>query len=109
MGAAHALGYEHPEMGVGAGAVSPLLYHPLTLTFEAVGVGAGRVVIAPVGVYCGKRDGATGTFDIVVGGQGKEDVTLGGMSPAPAPPVCHGRYVPLNGPPGVTLSAVHFP
>ena len=43
-GAAHALGYEHPEIGVGAGVVSPVLYHPSTLrSFVAVYVGVGRV------------------------------------------------------------------
>ena len=35
-GAAHALGYEHPEIGVGAGVVSPVLYHPSILLFVAV-------------------------------------------------------------------------
>lgn len=35
-GAAHALGYEHPEIGVGAGVVSLVLYHPSILSFVAV-------------------------------------------------------------------------
>ena len=30
-GSAHALGYEHPEIGVGASVVSPPLYHPSIL------------------------------------------------------------------------------
>ena len=43
-GAPHALGYEHPEIGVGAGVVSPVLYHPFILrSFVAVYVGVGRV------------------------------------------------------------------
>lgn len=96
-------------MGVGAGTVSPPLYHPSILTFEAVNVGGGRVEIEPVGVYCGKRDGGTAAFTIDLGGHGNEAVTLGGMLPAPSPPVCHGRYFPLNGTFGVTPSAAHLP
>lgn len=41
-GAPHALGYEHPAMGVGAGVVSPVLYHP-SIRSVAVFVGTGRV------------------------------------------------------------------
>jgi len=78
-------------MGVGAGTVSPVLYHPSTLEFETVNVGGGRVVIEPVGVYCGIRDGGTAAFTMLAGGQGNEAVTLGGILPAPSPPVCHGR------------------
>jgi len=78
-------------MGVGAGAVSPVLYHPSTLEFETVKVGGGRVVIVPVGVYCGMSDGGLEALTMLAGGQGNEAVTLGGIFPAPSPPVCHGR------------------
>ena len=78
-------------MGVGAGTVSPVLYHPSMLGFETVNVGGGRVVIEPVGVYCGKRDGGTDALTMLAGGQGNEAVMLGGILPAPSPPVCHGR------------------
>ena len=84
-------------------------YQPSMLTFDGVLVGGGRVVITPVGVYCGKRDGTAAAFEMVVGGQGYEEVALGGILPAPSPPVCHGRYVPPNGVPGVTPSAAHLP
>lgn len=105
----HALGYAHPEMGVGAGTVSPVLYHPSTPGgFEAVNVGGGSVVIVPVGVYCGMMDGAPAP-EMEAGGQGNEAVTLGGTLPAPSPPVCHGRYCPLNGDLGPKPSAAHLP
>ena len=105
----HAFGYVHPGMGVGAGAVSPVLYHPSTPGgFEAVNVGGGRVVIVPVGVYCGMIDGAPAP-EMETGGQGNEAVTLGGTVPAPSPPVCHGRYSPLNGDAGPKPSAAHLP
>ena len=105
----HAFGYVHPVMGVGAGAVSPVLYHPSTPGgFEVVNVGGGRVVIVPVGVYCGMMAGAPAP-EMEVGGQGNEAVTLGGTLPAPSPPVCHGRYSPLNGVPGPKPSAAHLP
>jgi hypothetical protein len=77
-------------MGVGAGKVSPLSYHPSIVTFVAVNVGGGRVEIEPVRVYCGKTDG-TPPLDIVAGGQGYEALTEAGTFPAPLPPVCHGR------------------
>ena len=60
-------------------------------TFDGVLVGGGSVVTTPVGVYWGKRDGTARAFEMVVGGQGNEAVALGGMFPAPSPPVCHGR------------------
>lgn len=78
-------------MGVGAGIVSPLSYHPLIDTLVAVYVGGGSVEIDPVGVYCGKTDGGPPAFEMVVGGQGYEAVTVAGTFPAPSPPVCHGR------------------
>ena len=61
------------------------------VTFVAVNVGGGRVVITPVGVYTGRRDGSTPAFEMVTGGQGYELVAVAGMLPAPSPPVCHGR------------------
>ena len=75
-------------MGVGAGAVSLLSYHPLI--FVAVNVGGGRVEIDPVGVYCGNWAG-TPPLEMVAGGQGYDAVRVAGMFPAPSPPVCHGR------------------
>ena len=44
--------------------------------------------------------------EIVAGGQGYDAVTVAGMFPAPSPPVCHGRYVPLKL--LLTPSAAHF-
>lgn len=78
-------------MGVGAGAVSPVSCHPSISVFVAVYVGGGRVETEPVGVYCGKRDGGARAFEMVTGGQGYEAVAVGGMFPAPSPPVCQGR------------------
>ena len=103
-----ALGYAHPGMGVGAGTLSAVLNHPSTPEgFEAVNVAGGRVVIVPVGVYCGMIDGAPAP-EMLAGGQGYAAVTLGGTLPAPSPPVCHGRYSPLNNVP-LWPSAAHLP
>jgi len=77
-------------MGVGAGAVSPVSYRPWISTSVAVYVGGGRLETKPVGVYCGKRDRGARAFEVVTGGRGYEEVAVGGMFPAPSPPVCQG-------------------
>ena len=55
------------------------------------------------------RDRGPAVFEMDFGGQGNEEVTLRGIFPAPFPPVCHGRYFPLNGDLGTTPSAAHLP
>ena len=77
-GAAHALGYAHPGIVVGAGVVSALSYHQSSLVFVAVYVGGGRVEIGPVLVYCGIRDGGARAFEMTAGDQGYETVYVEG-------------------------------
>jgi hypothetical protein len=96
--ASQALGYEHPVIGVGAGVLSALSAHPfMLLTPVAVMLGGGNVDTLPVGVYIGNWATFTLICDILAGGHGSATVAVGLMEPAPAPPVCHGRYVPSNG------------
>lgn len=45
----------------------------------------------PASVYSGKYGGGSSAFDMLLGGQGYKAVAVGGMLPAPLPPVCQGR------------------
>src|SRR5258708_1040827 len=95
LNASHGSGYVHPAIGVGAGVLSAALNQPLpdTMGFpaESVYVGTGSVLIAPVDVYVGSPESA-GARTIEAGGQGY----VVAICPAPAPPVIHGSYLPLN-------------
>jgi hypothetical protein len=95
LNASHGSGYVHPAIGVGAGVLSAALNQPLpdTIGFpaESVYVGVGSVLIAPVRVYEGNPASA-GARTIEAGGQ----AYVVAICPAPAPPVIHDSYLPLN-------------
>ncbi len=101
-----ALGYEHPLTVMMPGVVSCASNHPfpaliVDLLPGTVSVGGGSVEIGPVAVYVGTNAGSVafpGRPEIDGGGYWLKDADIVGLIvPAPAPPVCHERYVPLNG------------
>lgn len=92
-------GYEHPTMDTNAPPVSCAFCHPfpaLNVVVDPVNVGTASVGTVPVGVYVGRRDAAPALL-IVAGGQTRLAVADGLREPAPAPPVCQGARVPLQG------------
>lgn len=92
-----------------APAVFCALNQPSPSDTDGVSWAGGSVEIEPVGVYVGRAAyKSPATPDSVAGGHGKDADTLGGIVPAPAPPVCHAEYVPAKGV-CPALSALHFP
>ena len=61
----------------------------------------------PVREYSCEHSGGRSAFDVLLGDQGYRAVAVAEMFPSPSPPVCRGRYVPLNGCGTVTPSAAH--
>lgn len=94
--------YPHVAIGTNMLGVSEGLFHEpsdsvdVAFPLTAVTVGAGRLTIAPVCVYCGiVATFATSVSE--VGGHASAACTVCGIWPAPAPPVCHAESGPTKG------------